>query len=97
LNARPYLVSSFDSLYIFSSTILQLSPEEAATIANQANGLPGSVLGEGATPVVIGGTKYMVLRADDNVFYVRQVTVVADICLTEICRRSRAAARLGDS
>lgn len=53
--------------------MLQLSPEEAASLAQQANGLPGTVLGEGATPVIIGGVKYMVLRADDNVFYVRQV------------------------
>jgi len=52
---------------------IQITPEECLAIANQANGLPGSVLGEHATPVVLCGAKYMVLRADDNVFYIRQV------------------------
>lgn len=51
----------------------QISAEECMAIANQCASLPGSVLGEGARPVVVCGVKYMVLRADDNVFYIRQV------------------------
>ena len=43
------------------------------SLATAASGLPGTVLGEGARPVIIAGVKYMVLRADENVFYVRQV------------------------
>jgi hypothetical protein len=52
---------------------VQITAEECMAIATQAGSLPGSVLGEGARPVVVGGVKYMVLRADDNVFYIRQV------------------------
>ena len=43
------------------------------SIATAAASLPGSVLGADARPVTVGGVKYMVLRADDNVFYIRQV------------------------
>ena len=59
----------------FSESIcfLQITPEECMSLATAASGLPGTVLGEGARPVIIAGVKYMVLRADENVFYVRQV------------------------
>ncbi len=51
----------------------QITQQECMAIATQCASLPGSVLGEHATPVHLCGVKYMVLRADDNVFYIRQV------------------------
>jgi len=62
-----------------------ITPEECMAIATQAAGLPGSVLGEAATPVVVCGAKYMVLRADDNVFYIRQGADGACIAKTNQC------------
>jgi hypothetical protein len=55
----------------------QITPEECQRIAIACQNLPGTVLGPDAAPVVIAGVKYMVLRADDNVFYVRQVSCVS--------------------
>jgi hypothetical protein len=54
-------------------------------IATCASGLPGSVLGEGARPITLAGVKYMVLRADENVFYIRQVLCVACTWMTQKC------------
>ena len=57
----------------FDMCLLQITQQECMAIATQCASLPGSVLGEHATPVHLCGVKYMVLRADDNVFYIRQV------------------------
>ena len=57
-------------------------------IATCASGLPGSVLGEGARPITLAGVKYMVLRADENVFYIRQVLCRACCWLTQRCLSS---------
>lgn len=89
----PFVVCS-TTAFSESVCFLQITPEECMSLATAANGLPGTVLGEGARPVIIAGVKYMVLRADENVFYVRQVGLSswprprsANPCLGCLCQR----------
>ena len=91
--ARRFVCST--TAFSESVCFLQITPEECMSLATAANGLPGTVLGEGARPVIIAGVKYMVLRADENVFYVRQVGLSswprprsANPCLGCLCRAS---------
>ena len=66
-----------------------ITPEECVNLATIANGLPGTVSGEGARPILIAGVKYIFLgtsrERENDVFYIRQGSDGAVIAKTNQC------------
>lgn len=90
LRGRPRLQRIDEHCLSVGAAWRQITPEECVNLATIANGLPGTVSGEGARPILIAGVKYIFLgtsrERENDVFYIRQVW-----CVFHFHRVARAA------